>query len=97
MRSADYSVKEAIEIYDRKKQMELTQQYIAAQQETNQHMAYRNSALDAQNEILYMQAELAAEANDIAEEARRDANRAEFVRAVQHHNTNKYLKSVLKK
>lgn len=97
MRSADYTVKEAIEIYDRKKQMDLTQQYIDAQQETNQHMAYRNSALDAQNEILYMQAELAAEANDIADEARRDANRSELVRAIQHHNTNKYLKSMSKR
>ena len=44
-----------------------------------------------------MQTELAAEANDIADEARRDANRAEFVRAIQHHNTNKYLKSISKR
>ena len=97
MSSSKYSVKEAIEVYDRHRQMELTRQHIAAQQNTAQELAYQNSALDAQNELLYMQAQLADEANAIAEEARRDANRAAFVATVQRHNTNKALNKLVRK
>lgn len=97
MKTSNYTVREALEIYDRNKQMELTRQHIAAQQNTAQELAYQNSALDAQNELLYMQAQLADEANAIAEEARRDANRAAFVATVQRHNTNKALNKLVRK
>ena len=97
MKTSNYTVREALEIYDRNRQMELTRQHIAAQQNTAQELAYQNSALDAQNELLYMQAQIADEANAIAEEARRDANRAAFIATVQRHNTNKALNRMSKR
>ncbi len=71
MESSDYTVKEAIDLYDRDRQRALDQQRLEA-------LAEQNAALEEQNAI--------------ADRARRDANRAAFVAAVQRHNTNKYLK-----
>ena len=53
----------------------------------------RQRALEAQRiEALAEQTAALEEQNAIADQARRDANRAAFVAAVQRHNTNKYLK-----
>lgn len=71
MESSNYTVKEAIDLYDRDRQRALEAQRIEA-------LAEQTAALEEQNAI--------------ADQARRDANRAAFVAAVQRHNTNKYLK-----
>ena len=104
MQSSNYTIKEAIEIYDRRRQRELMDRLIATKQQEAQRLSEQNNLLNERNQLLYEQnqiaeanAYLAAEANAIADEARRDANRAELVRAVQHHNTNKYLKSTFKR
>lgn len=104
MQSSNYTIKEAIEIYDRRRQRELMDRLIATKQQEAQRLSEQNDLLNERNQLLYAQNQIAetnaylvAEANAIADEARRDANRAELVRAVQHHNTNKYLKSMSKR
>lgn len=76
--SSDYDVKEAIESYDKKTQRDLNAMQIQAQQEANELAYEQNALLDKQNAI--------------ASKARRDANIASAIGAVQHHNTNKTLK-----
>lgn len=83
MNTSDYDVKTAIEMYDRNEQRKLDQARLYEQQIANQH------AMD-QNQLLQEQ-------NDIAAKARRDANIAAVVGAVQHHNTNKTLKNAFNK
>ncbi|MBR1430059.1 hypothetical protein [Ruminococcus sp.] len=83
MDSADYSVKEAIETFDRNRQLQLDAARLQAQNQANEVAAQQN--------------ELLAENNSIAERARREANIANFVGAVQRHNTNKSLKNINKK
>lgn len=83
MDSADYSVKEAIETYDRNRQLQLDAARLQAQNQANIEAAYQNK--------------LIAESNNIAERARRDANIANFVGAVQRHNTNKSLNKINRK
>lgn len=80
MSSSDYDVKTAIDIYDRNRQLELDSARLHEQRVANQHAAHQNYLLNEQNAI--------------AEQARRDANRAAIVSAVQHHNTNKALKKL---
>lgn len=78
--SADYTIKEAIDIYDRNEQRKLDTARLQEQQLSN---AYANQ----QNELL-------AESNYIADKARRDANISSVIGAVQRHNTNKQLKNI---
>ncbi len=87
--SSDYDVKEAIESYDKKVQRDLDIHKINEQQIANQ-LAYE------QNQLAYEQNALIDEQNYIADKARKQANAAAFVGAVQRHNTNKSLKKLRK-
>ena len=92
LETTDYDVKTAIEMYDRKRQMALDNLKIREQQKQNALLDEQNALLDAQNANAEVQNELLYQQNEISERARRDANRAALVSAVQRHNTNKYLK-----
>ena len=81
--SSDYDIKEAIESYDKKTQRDLNVIQIQAQQTANELAYEQNALLDKQNAI--------------ASKARRDANIASAIGAVQHHNTNKTLKKFFEK
>jgi len=83
MDSANYSVKEAIETFDRNRQLELDAARLAAQ-----HQA---------NEVAMEQNDLLAERNSIAERARHEANIANIVGTIQRHNTNRTLKDINRK
>ena len=83
--SSDYDIKQAIESFEKYEQRRLNEELIKQQRAAN----------DLAAEQLYQQQEandLRAEANDIADRARREANRAAFVNAVQQHNFNKTFK-----
>lgn len=80
--TSNYTIKEAIDVYDRNRQIDIQTQRLSEQRRSN----------DIQEDQLYAQ----YEANDIADQARRDRNRAEAVRAYQHHQTNKHLKNIAK-
>ena len=81
--SSDYTVREAIESYDKQEQRKLDLARLEEQQQANQLAYEQNDLLDRQNEI--------------AQKARRDANIASVVGAVQRHNTNKMLSQFKKK
>lgn len=81
--TSDYDVKQAIEVYDRNEQRKLDAARLYEQQQANQ-------LANEQNDLLYEQ-------NKIVDKARRDANKAAVVGAIQRHNTNKTLKSFKKK
>lgn len=83
MDSADYTVKEAIQTFDRNRQLQLDAARLVTQNQANEIAAQQN--------------ELLAENNSIADRARREANIAAFVGAVQRHNTNKSLNNINKK
>lgn len=80
MASSNFDVDRAIENYDRDQQRAIDEQRFQQEVYYNQ---LQEQMVDAQER-----------ANDIADRARRDANRAEFVAAVQRHNTNKHLKNM---
>lgn len=80
MASSNFDVNRAIENYDREQQRCIDEKRFQQEVYYNQ---LQEQMVDAQ-EI----------ANSIADRARRDANRYEFVAAVQRHNTNKHLKNL---
>lgn len=86
MQSSDYDVKAAIEVYDRNAQMALEEERLREQQIANMRASEQNQLLREQNNLV-------AESNAIADQARFEANAAAVVSAIQHHNTNKYLKN----
>lgn len=81
--TSDYSVREAIESYEKAQQRNLD---IARLQEQR----FANELADEQNDLLNLQ-------NNISEKTRRDAKKASAVSAVQRHNTNKTLNEILRK
>lgn len=83
--TSDYTVKEAIELYDRNKQRQLDEKRLNEQRRLNAQQQYAN-------ELAEQNAYLLEEQNYIADKARKDANRAAAVAAVQRHNLNKRLK-----
>ena len=83
MASSNFDVDRAIENYDRDQQRAIDEKRFQQEVYYNQ---LQEQMVDAQER-----------ANDIADRARRDANRAEFVAAVQRHNTNKHLKKMTEK
>lgn len=83
MSSSNFDVSRAIENYDREQQRAIDEKRFKQEVYYNQ---LQEQMVDAQER-----------ANDIADRARRDANRAEFVAAVQRHNTNKHLKRMTEK
>lgn len=83
MTSSNFDVDRAIENYDREQQRCIDEKRFQQEVYYNQ---LQEQMVDAQER-----------ANSIADRARRDANRAEFVAAVQRHNTNKHLKKMSEK
>ena len=77
--TSDYDVRQAIEYFDKSQQRALEEMRLQEQQQANALAMEQNDLLDRQNSI--------------AEKARRDANIAAAVGAVQRHNTNKTIKS----
>ncbi len=84
LKSSQYTLKEAIDDYERHIQQQLDMQKIQAQQQAND-IAYQQAQFTAeQNELL-------DEQNRIAEKTRRDQNVAAAIGIVQRHNLNKKL------
>lgn len=78
--TSDYDVRQAIEYFDKSQQWALEEMRLQEQQQANALAMEQNDLLDRQNSI--------------AEKARRDANIAAAVGAVQRHNTNKTIKKM---
>lgn len=76
--TSDYSIKEAVEMYEKECQRRLDEERLNEQK-------VANSLANQQNELL-------GEQNRIADRARREAAISGVVGTVQHHNTNKILK-----
>lgn len=85
MDTSDASLEDAILSYDRNLQLDLDNQKLSEQIRENDIKDRMANAQEAANDI-------AERNNEIAEQTRRDANRAAFIAAVQRHNTNKHLK-----
>lgn len=85
--TSDYTVREAIESYDKQEQRKLDLARLEEQQQANQ-LTYE------QNQLTYEQNDLLDRQNEIA---KRDANIASVVSAVQRHNINKMLDQFKKK
>lgn len=85
MTNSTYTLNESFMSYDRHRQYELDQQRLEEQR-------IANDLADANCRAQQEANALAEEGNAIADKARRDANIAAVVGAVQRHNTNKYLK-----
>lgn len=85
MDTSDASIEDAILSYDRNLQLDLDNQKLSEQIRENDIKDRMANAQEAANDI-------AERNNEIAEQTRRDANRAAFIAAVQRHNTNKHLK-----
>lgn len=82
--TSDYDVRQAIEYFDKSQQRALEEMRLQEQQQQANALAME------QNDLLDRQ-------NSIAEKARRDANIAAAVGAVQRHNTNKTIKKWMEK
>lgn len=80
--TSDYDVHQAIDSFDKSEQRRLDTLRLQEQRHANALATEHNDLLDEQNYI--------------AEKARRDANMAYVVSAVQRHNTNKSLKKLIK-
>lgn len=85
MTNSTYTLNESFMSYDRHRQYELDQQRLEEQR-------IANDIADANFRAQQEANALAEEGNAIADKARRDANIAAVVGAVQRHNTNTYLK-----
>ena len=85
MDTSDASLEDAILSYDRNLQLDLDNQKLSEQIRENDIKDRMANAQEAANDI-------AERNNEIAEQTRRDANRAAFIAAVQRHNTNKHIK-----
>ena len=81
--TSDYDVRQAIEYFDKSQQRALEEMRLQEQQQANALAMEQNDLLDRQNSI--------------AEKARRDANIAAAVGAVQRHNTTKTIKKWMEK
>ena len=80
--TSDYDVRQAIEYFNKSQQRALEEMCLQEQQ--------ANALAMEQNDLLDRQ-------NSIAEKARRDANIAAAVGAMQRHNTNKTTKKWMEK
>lgn len=88
--SSDYSIKEAIGLYDKDRQRRLEEQKIYEQQ-------IANRLADEQIQLTYEQNDLLDEHNSISDRASKDARNAAIAEIVQRHNTNKMLKKAFRK
>ena len=82
--TSDYTIKEAIELYDRNEQRKVDEARLREQQIYNQLQEEANVYADEMNE-------LQREANETAEKARRDMNIANVSNIYQNHKRNKML------
>ena len=83
--TSDYDVKQAIDAYDKNEQRKLDMERLEEQRRLTEQQK-------TANELAAVNASLLQEQNEIAEKARRDANRAAVVGAIQRHNFNKKFK-----
>lgn len=83
--TSDYSIREAIDAYDKSEQRKLDEARLREQQQANILAERQNRLADEQNDLLNEQ-------NRIADKARKEANLAAAVGAVQRHKINKTLK-----
>ncbi len=81
----DYDIMQAIDLYDRSEQRKLDAERLEEQRRLTEQQK-------TANELAAVNASLLQEQNEIADKARRDANIAAAVGAVQRHNLNKTLK-----
>lgn len=88
MSTSEYTVKEAVDMYDKAIQRE--QEYARTQE-----LGRQNALLEEQNMLAEEQNELLGEQNQIAQKARREAALRGVVGMVQQRNTNKYLKDLV--
>lgn len=93
MSTSDYDIKEAIDMYDKEIQRQQEAARIEELRRANELVEEQNYRLHQQNQIAAEQNDLLAEQNDLEIEAQRNQRQADFVSAVQRHNTNKYLKN----
>ena len=82
--TSDYTIKEAIELYDRNEQRKVDEARLREQLIYNQLQEEANVYADEMNE-------LQREANETAEKARRDMNIANVAHIYQNHKRNKML------
>ena len=82
--TSDFSVRDSIDSFEKAEQQRLDRARLEEQQRANRLAEEQNQLADEQNYLLDQQ-------NEIANKARRDANIAAAVSAVQRHNTNKAL------
>lgn len=85
--TSNCTIQQAIDLYDRQEQYKLEQQRLYQQEEANELQREANAQAAEQ-------ARLMEEQNDIADRARKEANIAAVVEAVQRHSINKKLKEV---
>ncbi len=83
--TSDYDIMQAIDIYDRNEQRKLDTERLEEQKKLTEQQK-------TANELAAVNASLLQEQNEIADKARRDANIAAAVGAVQRHNFNKNFK-----
>ncbi len=83
--TSDYDIMQAIDLYDRSEQRKLDAERLEEQRRLTEQQK-------TANELAAVNASLLQEQNEIADKARRDANIAAAVGAVQRHNLNKTLK-----
>ena len=83
--TSDYDVKQAIDAYDKNEQRKLDMERLEEQRRLTEQQK-------TANELAAVNASLLQEQNEIAERARRDANRAAVVGTIQRHNFNKKFK-----
>ena len=88
--TSDYTIKEAIDLYDRNEQRKIDEARLREQQIYNQLQEEANAHADEMNE-------LQREANETAEKARRDMNIANVADIYQNHKRNKMLGRMNKK
>lgn len=88
--TSDYTIKEAIDLYDRNEQRKVAEARLREQQIYNQLQEEANAHADEMNE-------LQREANETAKKARRDMNIANAAGIYQNHKRNKMLDRMNKK
>lgn len=88
--SSDYTIREAIEMYDKERQRRLEERKIHAQQRANTLADHQLQLTCEQNDLLQQQ-------NAISDRARKDARNAAIIGTVQRHHTNKMLKDAFRK
>ena len=88
--TSDYTIKEAIGLYDRNEQRKIDEARLREQQIYNQLQEEANAYADEMND-------LQREANETAAKARRDMNIANAANIYQNHKRNKTLDRMTKK